>query len=66
MNKLTTTQKDLFNKKQCYGNFCTLINPDYDHCNIDEALDEFEIRLLTRICNAKQYPEMKTQFQLRQ
>jgi hypothetical protein len=33
------------NINQCFGNFCTLSNPDCRYCAIDEALDELEQRL---------------------
>ncbi len=36
--------KEYPNKKQCYGNFCTLENPDCERCKIDDALDLLELR----------------------
>ncbi len=32
--------KQNYEASQCLGNFCTLINPDCEKCQIDELLDE--------------------------
>lgn len=66
MKNQTSTQKKVRYKKQCYGNFCTLKNPDCENCGIDDALDELETRLSVRVYSVKQYPEIKTQFRLNQ
>jgi hypothetical protein len=44
MNELKIFPNHL-NKKQCACNFCTLKNPLFDMCTIDEALDELKQRL---------------------
>jgi len=38
-------------KKQCFGNFCTIENPDCENCGIDEALDILEDFIRNRNLN---------------
>ena len=33
------------NTRECHGNLCSLKEPDCEHCEIDKAIDELEMRL---------------------
>jgi len=49
MYQFNKISESLETRKRCLGNWCTLEDPDCERCGIDEALDELEQRLGSKV-----------------